>query len=399
MDKKEKTQNILQTILLIILLLVILIGGYFLLQMIQKYKIQSPQPNESSNMEEPAETLDERNSSTDTNQTTISESTELAEYPVYYAATEAEIFASPDPEGEIIGTLYLHEPVRVMEEVENNAWGKIRMNGGEYGYVPMYQLSQEVLKEVDESETHWEYSRTGLEIQIDKYAEENIVYWVANVYTEDPEKDINTAWASGSYEASYNQRSKTSQMAYDNNAIFAVNGDSAGARKSGSDFENPIVIRNGILYHEDERDIGEMCALKRDGELVIFRPGELGSAQEMIDAGVTDTWWFDCTLVENGEIPHSLIEVEVSLEKAPYTAIGQKDKNNFIFIVVDGRGSNGSEGVTYTGMARLMQRYGAVTAYALDGGGSSTIYFDGMVLNKPSDGSQRAISDIIYVAK
>lgn len=370
-----------------------------MLQMIQKYKIQSPQPNESSNMEEPAETLDERNSSTDTNQTTISESTELAEYPVYYAATEAEIFASPDPEGEIIGTLYLHEPVRVMEEVENNAWGKIRMNGGEYGYVPMYQLSQEVLKEVDESETHWEYSRTGLEIQIDKYAEENIVYWVANVYTEDPEKDINTAWASGSYEASYNQRSKTSQMAYDNNAIFAVNGDSAGARKSGSDFENPIVIRNGILYHEDERDIGEMCALKRDGELVIFRPGELGSAQEMIDAGVTDTWWFDCTLVENGEIPHSLIEVEVSLEKAPYTAIGQKDKNNFIFIVVDGRGSNGSEGVTYTGMARLMQRYGAVTAYALDGGGSSTIYFDGMVLNKPSDGSQRAISDIIYVAK
>ncbi len=67
--------------------------------------------------------------------------------------------------------------------------------------------------------------------------------------------------------------------------------------------------------------------------------------------------------------------------------------------MVDGRGSNGSEGVTYTGMARLMQRYGAVTAYELDGGGSSTIYFDGMVLNKPSDGSQRAISDIIYVAR
>ena len=48
-----------------------------------------------------------------------------------------------------------------MEEVENNAWGKIRMNGGECGYVPMYQLSQEILKEVDESQTYWEYSRTG----------------------------------------------------------------------------------------------------------------------------------------------------------------------------------------------------------------------------------------------
>lgn len=399
MDQKEKNRNILHTILLIILFIVILIGSYIMIQMVQKYKTQSPQLNGSSNIEEPSETLDDTNPSTDTNQTTPPESTELAEYPVYYANTEAEIFASPNPEGEIIGTLYLHEPVRVMEEVENNAWGKIRMNGGEYGYVPMYQLSQEILKEVDESQTYWEYSRTGLEIQINKYAEDNLVYWVADVYTENPEKDLNTAWAGGSYEASYNQRNKTSQLAYDNNAIFAVNGDSAGARKSGSEFENPIIIRNGILYHEDERDIGEMCALKKDGELVIFRPGELGSAQEMIDAGVTDTWWFDCTLLKNGEIPNNLIEVEGSLEKAPYTAIGQKDKNHFLFIVVDGRGSNGSEGVTYTGMARLMQRYGAVTAYELDGGGSSTIYFDGMVLNKPSDGSQRAISDIIYVAR
>ena len=399
MDQKEKNRNILHTILLIILFIVILIGSYIMIQMVQKYKTQSPQLNGSSNIEEPSETLDDTNPSTDTNQTTPPESTELAEYPVYYANTEAEIFASPNPEGEIIGKLYLHEPVRVMEEVENNAWGKIRMNGGEYGYVPMYQLSQEILKEVDESQTYWEYSRTGLEIQINKYAEDNLVYWVADVYTENPEKDLNTAWAGGSYEASYNQRNKTSQLAYDNNAIFAVNGDSAGARKSGSEFENPIIIRNGILYHEDERDIGEMCALNKDGELVIFRPGELGSAQEMIDAGVTDTWWFDCTLLKNGEIPNSLIEVEGSLEKAPYTAIGQKDKNHFLFIVVDGRGSNGSEGVTYTGMARLMQRYGAVTAYELDGGGSSTIYFDGMVLNKPSDGSQRAISDIIYVAR
>lgn len=397
MDEGNKQNSKIMSIIMVLMLITILCVGYYLFCRIQDQK--SKNLKVETNSENVVESGTESGLTTEPEQAVTTDFTEVKEYPVYYANTEAEIFASPDPEGEIIGTLYLHEPVRVIEEVENNAWGKIRMNGGEYGYVPMYQLSQEILKEVDESQTHWEYSRTGLEIQINKYAEDNLVYWVADVYTENPEKDINTAWAGGSYEASYNQRNKTSQLAYDNNAIFAVNGDSAGARKSGSDFENPIVIRNGILYHEDERDIGEMCALKKDGELVIFRPGELGGPQEMIDAGVTDTWWFDCTLVENGEIPHSLIEVEISLEKAPYTAIGQKDKNNFIFIVADGRGSNGSEGVTYTGMARLMQRYGAVTAYALDGGGSSTIYFDGMVLNKPSDGSQRAISDIIYVAK
>ena len=94
-----------------------------------------------------------------------------------------------------------------------------------------------------------------------------------------------------------------------------------------------------------------------------------------------------------------LYDVEASLSRAPYTAIGQKDKNNFIFIVVDGRGSNGSIGVTYTGMAELMKKHGAITAYELDGGGSSTIWFDGKVLNEPSDGKERKISDIIYIKK
>lgn len=325
------------------------------------------------------------------------ESQLLPETSLYYALTSTDLYDSPKIEGNIIGHLYQHEPVRITEE--SNGWGKVQLNGGIYGYVPMYQLSREILKEVDETETHWEYQRTGLDIQINKYSEDGIVYWVADVYMENPDADLNTAWAGGSYEASYGERAKTSLLASDHDAIFAINGDSAGARRFGSDYENPIIIRNGVLYHEDERDIGDMCALLKSGELKIFSPGDLGSGEEMVKSGVTDTWWFDCALIIDGEIPDSLIEVEASLDKAPYTAIGQKDTNNFIFIVVDGRGSNGSEGVTYTGMARLMQKYGAVTAYELDGGGSSTIWFDGMVLNKPSDGSQRAVSDIIYVRK
>ena len=189
------------------------------------------------------------------------------------------------------------------------------------------------------------------------------------------------------------------ENALEADAIFAVNGDSAGFRGNGAEFENPIIIRNGEIYHEDDRNIGEMCALYKNGRLRIFSPGDLGSASEMVQDGVTDVWWFDTPLIKNGEIPQGLIEQEDCFEAAPYTAIGQKDENHFLFIVVDGRGSNGSFGVTYTGMARLMKEYGAVTAYELDGGGSSTIWFDGMVLNEPSDGVERAISDMIYVRK
>ncbi len=58
----------------------------------------------------------------------------------------------------------------------------------ENGYVPMYQLSQEILKEGDESTNILGLLPYGLGNQINKYAEDNLVYWVADVYTENPEK-------------------------------------------------------------------------------------------------------------------------------------------------------------------------------------------------------------------
>jgi len=47
-----------------------------------------------------------------------------------------------------------------------------------------------------------------------------------------------------------------------------------------------------------------------------------------------------------------------------------------------------------------MKSYGVKTAYNLDGGGSSTLYFNGQVMNKPTTNgtiSERAVSDIVYI--
>lgn len=283
-----------------------------------------------------------------------------------------------------------------------DTWALIRRQDGTEGYVMVSQLSEKPVKVANPEDTHWEYDREGLKIEINRHKDGNIVYWVADVYTENPDQDINTAFAGGAYETSSKNMQPTSEQAEENDAIFAINGDAVGFRTKdveGEEFKNPIIIRNGELCYEDNRNIGRMCALMKNGKLKIFSPGDLGTGNEMVEDGVTDVWWFDTPLVIDGEIEPSLYEVEEGLDIAPYTAIGQKDKNNFIFIVVDGRGSNGSPGTDYMGMAKLMKQYGAKTAYQLDGGGSSTIWFDGMVLNQPSDGYERPISDIIYVAK
>ena len=54
--------------------------------------------------------------------------------------------------------------------------------------------------------------------------------------------------------------------------------------------------------------------------------------------------------------------------------------------------------VTLTELADIMIDLGATTAYNLDGGGSSTMYFNGEVVNSPSNGGERATSDILYIA-
>jgi hypothetical protein len=81
----------------------------------------------------------------------------------------------------------------------------------------------------------------------------------------------------------------------------------------------------------------------------------------------------------------------------PRTAVGQLADGRILLVAVDGRQSGYSVGMTSFEMAQTMVRLGAVRAMALDGGGSTTIAFDGTVLNRPSDGRERPISTALML--
>jgi hypothetical protein len=80
----------------------------------------------------------------------------------------------------------------------------------------------------------------------------------------------------------------------------------------------------------------------------------------------------------------------------PRTAVGQLADGRVLLVAVDGRVS-WSAGVTNSQLARLMANLGAVTAMALDAGGSTTMAFAGRVLNHPSDGAERPVGDALMV--
>ncbi|MET4097878.1 exopolysaccharide biosynthesis protein [Agrococcus sp. UYP10] len=179
-------------------------------------------------------------------------------------------------------------------------------------------------------------------------------------------------------------------------ASLAINGDYYGFRDSG------IVIRNGVLYRDE--GAREALVLYRDGTATIVdetaTPGE-----ELLADGAWQTLSFGPALVEDGEVVAGIDAVEVDTNignhsiqgDQPRTAIAMLADGSVAFVVVDGR-SDASAGMTLSELAAYVQGLGAVTAYNLDGGGSSTMVVDGEVVTEPSNGGERATSDILYVA-
>ena len=241
--------------------------------------------------------------------------------------------------------------------------------------------------------TDTSYSDGNISVNLtEKTVNETQVY-VADI-TLSSSDYLKTALAQNSYGT--NVTAKTSVTAAENNAILAVNGDYYGANSSG------YVIRNGVVYRDSVREDASNgdLAIYKDGSFKIIYEDQV-SADQLVQDGVVNLLAFGPSLVENGEISvDTNTEVGQAMSSNPRTAIGIIDENHYIIIVSDGRTSE-SKGLSLYQMAEVMKSYGVKTAYNLDGGGSSTLYFNGQVINKPTTGgskiSERAVSDIVYI--
>ncbi|RTE48560.1 phosphodiester glycosidase family protein [Actinobaculum sp. 352] len=245
--------------------------------------------------------------------------------------------------------------------------------------------------------TYSSYTASNASISVETVTtgggDNTVTYYVATVSASDGTA-IRSAFAKNSYGT--NITDKTSTIAEENNAILAINGDYYGFRDSG------ILIRNGVIYRDDGARTG--LAIYRNGTMAIYDETTT-SAQQLVDAGVWNTLSFGPALIENGEAVSGIDSVEIDTNfgnhsiqgEQPRTLIGQKQDGTFVFVVIDGRDEGYSRGATMTEAAQIMQSLGCVIAYNLDGGGSSTMYFNGEVINQPSNGGERGTSNILYI--
>ena len=235
------------------------------------------------------------------------------------------------------------------------------------------------------------YEDDNKKITIETYERNNTQIHVATV-TIKGNASIKTALANETY--GRNVTAKTSTTAQSVNAVLAINGDYYGARDSG------YVVRNGqLLRSESQSADQEDLVIYKDGSFGIIKEGEI-TAQELVDNGAMQVLSFGPALIENGEISvDSSDEVGKAMASNPRTAIGIIDDNTYVFVVSDGRTSE-SQGLSLKQLAEFMKELNVTTAYNLDGGGSSTMYFNGQIINKPTTNGrnieEREVSDIVY---
>jgi exopolysaccharide biosynthesis protein len=243
------------------------------------------------------------------------------------------------------------------------------------------------------------YSSGTAEITVTRHTSgsgsDTITWFVADVTVTDA-TIIRSAFADDEF--GQNIIAYPSAIAAQAGAVLAINGDYYGFRDTG------IVIRNGVAYRDSGARQG--LAFRADGSMRLYDETTT-TASKLLADGVWNTLSFGPGLVTAGKAVSGIDSIEIDTNvgnhsvqgQQPRTAVGAIDDNHFLFVVVDGRSSGYSRGMTMAELANTFVDLGATVAYNLDGGGSSAMVFNSHLVNNPlGKGEERGTSDIIYVA-
>lgn len=139
----------------------------------------------------------------------------------------------------------------------------------------------------------------------------------------------------------------------------------------------PFNIENKGFPNDDSRRTSD--AFSRSEDIV-------GGVPQLIRHGKIEITW------KQEKTTKAFVET-----KHPRTAVAKLKDGKFLMITVDGR-SEESGGIDLQNLAEILLELGAIDAMNLDGGGSTTMFLDGKVVNKPSDKEgERKVSDAILV--
>lgn len=232
----------------------------------------------------------------------------------------------------------------------------------------------------------WHYKSNSMQIDLEPFSKTspNIKYWVAHIKINSANQ-LKTAFQHDSFGGT---RERTSTITKNHGGILGIN---ASGFSFNTGEPSGIIIRDGKVYRGGK---GQPMCITNDGTM--FVPDSAKTQNELLQMGVKHTFSFGPLLIKNGQA----LEVKNGQPDGNYprTAIGQISPTEYYVITADGKRQDYSIGLTPKQMQEEFLSRGVKFAYNLDGGGSTALYFNGRVVNIPSDnnGEERPVADIIY---
>ena len=188
---------------------------------------------------------------------------------------------------------------------------------------------------------------------------------------------------------------KASVIAKRVNAVLAINGDYFVYHNQG------FIVRNGEVLREKFNEDYDTLIIDDKGDFTII-PSTTEEEIRAFTGNIVQAFTFGPGLVIDGvkttEFP---LKANTPNKETQRIAIAQMGPLSYLVVTTEGPENPGSTGLTLPEFAQVLYDLGAQNAYNLDGGGSSTMYFNGEVVNNPTTNGrsikERSVSDIVYI--
>ena len=245
------------------------------------------------------------------------------------------------------------------------------------------------------SDTLYEDSTIRVSIETTRYCDTPI--FIARVQIADATQ-LRTMMA-GSYGS---QRSAlATSLAERGGAVLAINGDYFSYIGTG------LVVRQGHTYRMRADSDFDVLMIDVNGDFHIAKEideATLNAAYSALGGSVEEggqivqAFTFGPALVENGERAHEEYKRADGGARKPAQrmVIAQDGPLSYVIVCCEGPDNKNSKGLTLEEMGQFMLDLGVETAYNLDGGGSTTMVFNGSKINALSTSKNRSVSDIVY---